>query len=51
MGTMTLLDDTTRPKAPKIQGVTAGQRQMGQRLALFHRCHLQQLQAVGQVML
>lgn len=50
MGKVILLDDTTRPKAPKIGGVTNDQRQMGRRLALFHRYHLQQLQAIGQVM-
>lgn len=50
MGSVTLLDDATRPKAPKIEGVTADQRRLGKRLALFHRYHLQQLQEVAHVM-
>ena len=47
---ITLLDDTKRPKAPKIADVTPDQRQQGRRLALFHRWHLQQMQGVAQVM-
>ncbi len=50
MGSVTLLDDATRPKAPKIKGITPEQRQLGKRLALFHRHHLQQLHAVIHVM-
>jgi iron-sulfur cluster repair protein YtfE (RIC family) len=47
MSSVTLLDDTTRPKAPKIEGITPDQRRMGKRLAIFHRMHLQQLQEVA----
>ena len=50
MSRVTLLDDATRPKAPKIKGITPEQRQLGKRLALFHRHHLQQLHAVIRVM-
>ncbi|WP_051679762.1 hemerythrin domain-containing protein [Pseudorhizobium marinum] len=48
--TINLLDDTTRPKAPKIEGVTAPQRQHGRRLAMIHAMHLQQMREVRQVL-
>jgi hypothetical protein len=34
------LDDATRPRAPKLPGVTEAQRAHGRRLALYHRHHL-----------
>ena len=50
MASITLLDDSTRPKAPKIGGLTPAQRARGKRLALFHRMHLQQLAQVRGVL-
>ncbi|MFO1184687.1 MAG: hemerythrin domain-containing protein [Bauldia sp.] len=50
MAEITLLDDATRPKAPRIGGLTATQRARGKRLALFHRLHLQQLGEVKRAM-
>ena len=47
---ITLLDDTTRPKAPKIEGVTPVQRRIGRRLALIHAHHLEQMHHVRWVM-
>jgi Hemerythrin HHE cation binding domain len=47
---MTLLDDATRPKAPKIEGITPAQRRSGKRLALIHNYHLQQMNEVRWVM-
>ena len=47
---ITLLDDATRPKAPKIEGITPEQRQWGQRLALFHEFHLEEINRVRRVM-
>jgi hypothetical protein len=34
--TITLLDDATRPTAPRIEGITEAQRRHGKRLALIH---------------
>jgi len=48
--TITLLDDATRPKAPKIEGVTPLQRRLGQRLAMIHEYHLDQVDEVRSVM-
>jgi hypothetical protein len=48
--TITLLDDATRPKAPKIEGVTPLQRRLGQRLAMIHEYHLDQMNEVRWVM-
>ena len=48
--TITLLDDSTRPKAPKIDGVTPAQRRLGKRLALIHAHHLDQIDQVRWVM-
>lgn len=50
MAKITLLDDATRPKAPRIGGLTATQRARGKRLAAFHRLHLQQLGEVKRAM-
>jgi hypothetical protein len=47
---ITLLDDSTRPKAPKIEGVTPMQRRVGKRLALIHAHHLEQMNHVRWVM-
>jgi hypothetical protein len=45
-----LLDDATRPKAPKIDGVTPEQRRRGKRLALIHDFHLEQMGEVRWMM-
>jgi iron-sulfur cluster repair protein YtfE (RIC family) len=47
---ITLLDDATRPKAPKIEGITPAQRRQGKRLALIHEYHLEQMNEVRWVM-
>lgn len=49
-GQALVLDEATRPKAPEIEGVTPKQRRHGQRLALIHRLHLQQIAQVEAVM-
>ncbi len=45
-----LPDDSSRPKAPKIEGVTNSQRRRGRRLALFHEMHLRELSKVRRAM-
>ena len=45
-----LLDDDTRPKAPRIEGVTEAQRWHGKRLAQIHEIHLHQMAYVRHVM-
>ena len=45
-----LPDDSTRPSAPKIPGVTEAQRRQGRRLALFHAMHLRELGKVRRAM-
>jgi Hemerythrin HHE cation binding domain len=45
-----LPDPATRPKAPKIEGVTERQRSHGKRLALFHRMHLGEMAHVRAAM-
>jgi len=45
-----LLDDSTRPKTPKIEGITPAQRLQGKRLALIHAFHLEQMNEVRWVM-
>jgi iron-sulfur cluster repair protein YtfE (RIC family) len=45
-----LPDDSTRPKAPKIPGVTEVQLRQGRRLALFHEMHLRELSKVRRAM-
>jgi iron-sulfur cluster repair protein YtfE (RIC family) len=47
---ITLPDDSTRPHAPKIPGVTDSQRRQGRRLALFHEMHLRELGKVRRAM-
>lgn len=44
--TITLLDETTRPKAPRIAGATPAHRERGSRLGLFHAMHLQEIAKV-----
>ncbi len=47
---ITLLDDSKRPKAPKIENLTPAQRRHGRRLALYHDMHRAQLQEVSDAM-
>jgi iron-sulfur cluster repair protein YtfE (RIC family) len=47
---ITLLDDSKRPKAPKIETITPAQRRQGRRLALYHKMHRQQLSEVSNYM-
>lgn len=47
---VTLLDDKTRPKAPKIDGVTEAERRRGRRLALIHELYLRELAGVRRAM-
>jgi iron-sulfur cluster repair protein YtfE (RIC family) len=44
------LDDSTRPKAPKIDGVTPEQRRRGRGLRLIHDYHLEHMNEVRRVM-
>jgi hypothetical protein len=48
--TINLLDDSTRPKAPKIENVTPEQRRQGRRLAAIHAMHLRQISEVRRVL-
>ncbi len=43
---ITLLDNSKRPKAPKIESLTPAQRRQGRRLSLFHNHHREQLREV-----
>jgi len=45
-----LLDDSTRPHAPKFDGVTEEQRAGGGHLAMIHAMHLAELDAAGRAM-
>lgn len=45
-----LLDETTRPKAPRIEGLTPVQEWRGKRLALIHQMHLRELEWIRRVM-
>ena len=47
---ITLIDESTRPKAPRIEGVTERQRRHGGRLALIHAYHLQEMAHVRTVL-
>jgi iron-sulfur cluster repair protein YtfE (RIC family) len=47
---VTLLDNTQRPKAPKIENLSAAQRRQGRRLSLYHNHHRQQLREVESAM-
>ena len=44
--TVTILDETNRPKAPPIPGATAQHRQRGRHLADVHRMHLSHMDDV-----
>ncbi len=48
--TVTLLDETNRPKAPPIPGATAEHRARGRHLAAIHRMHLQHMADVRRTM-
>ena len=50
MATITLLDDSTRPKAPKLEGVTPRQEMTGRHLKAVHRHHLMQMGEVKHMM-
>ena len=47
---LTLLDNTNRPKAPKIEGLSASQRARGRRLSWYHNLHRSQLGEVRDAM-
>lgn len=47
---ITLLDNSKRPKAAKIENLTPAQRQQGRRLSLFHNYHREQLREVESAM-
>ena len=47
--TITLIDESTRPKAPRIEGATPAHRQQGKHLAMIHAMHLQQIAEVERV--
>jgi hypothetical protein len=44
------LDDSTRPHAPKFDGVTEEQREPGRHLAMIHAMHLAELDAARRAM-
>lgn len=48
--TIDLLDPSTRPTAPRIEGATDAHRRRGRRLAMIHEMHLRQMAHVRQVM-
>ena len=50
MSKVTLLDVSTRPKAPRIEGLSPMQEWQGKRLALIHRMHLEELDHTRRVM-
>jgi hemerythrin-like domain-containing protein len=47
---VTLLDDSKRPRAPKIDGLSAAQRARGRRLKWFHDHHRAQLAEVARAL-
>jgi iron-sulfur cluster repair protein YtfE (RIC family) len=47
---ITLLDDSKRPKAPKIENLTPAQRRQGRRLSLYHNHHREQMREVEYAM-
>jgi iron-sulfur cluster repair protein YtfE (RIC family) len=47
---VTLLDNTKRPKAPKIDNLSPSQRRQGRRLVLYHNHHRAQLREVEEAM-
>lgn len=50
MSKYTLLDDSTRPKAPKIDGLSPMQLWQGKRLALIHKMHLEEMDHTRAIM-
>lgn len=50
MATITLLDDNTRPKAPKLEGAMPHHELPGRQLKLIHRYHLMQLSEVRRML-
>jgi iron-sulfur cluster repair protein YtfE (RIC family) len=50
MSTITILDDATRPRAPKIEGLSPMQEWQGKRLALIHRMHLEEMDHTRRIM-
>ena len=50
MATITLLDDNTRPKSPKLEGATPQHLRPGRQLKMIHRYHLMQLSAVRRML-
>ncbi|MFW6077668.1 MAG: hypothetical protein ACOC71_07930, partial [Hyphomicrobiales bacterium] len=50
MSTITILDESTRPKAPRIEGLSPFQEWQGKRLALIHRMHLEEMDHTRRVM-
>ena len=50
MATITLLDDRTRPKSPKLAGATPHHAAPGRQLKLIHRYHLMQLSEVRRLL-
>jgi hypothetical protein len=50
MSRITILDDSTRPKAPKIEGLSPMQLWQGKRLALIHRMHLAEMDHTRAIM-
>ena len=50
MATITLLDDNSRPKAPKLEGALPHHERPGQHLKTIHRYHLMQMSEVRRYM-
>ena len=50
MATITLLDDSTRPKAPKLEGATPRHQLPGRQLKMIHRHHLMQMADVRELL-
>ena len=50
MATITLLDDSTRPKSPPLKGARADHKLPGQHLKAIHRHHLKQMTQVRRAM-
>ena len=50
MSRITILDDSTRPKAPKIEGLSPMQMWQGKRLALIHKMHLEEMDNTRRIM-
>jgi len=50
MSRITLLDDSTPPRAPEIEGLSPMQMWQGKRLALIHKMHLEEMDHTRRVM-